>query len=152
MGSIWNDITSVFTAPGQLISSVVDFLKWIAWLFNPINWLRMVEFVTGLILLLVGFWALLSGSRSPTLASTGAGIGRVTRELTAASPAGRYARERRGRKMGAREGQREAARMEARRKATRTEREASARERAGRERRAREHARTHTTQRSKTRR
>lgn len=140
--SIWSDIEGVFVGPSSIISSTTDFMKWVAWIFSPISWLRMVEFLSGFVLMLMGLWALMSGSRSPTLASTGAGIARVTRDLAADTPAGRAARVRKGRKMGQREGQREAARMEARRHATRSERESSARERANRERRARQAART----------
>lgn len=139
--SIFDDIGSIITGPADVVNETIDFLKLAAWLVNPFNWLRMVEFVTGFVFMLMGMWALVSSSRSPTLASTGAGIARVTRAVGAATPAGRVMRERKGRRMGTREGQREAARMEARRKATRKEREASARERHGRERRAREHAR-----------
>lgn len=139
--SIWDDIGGVFTAPATAIQGVDDFVKFAAWIFSPLSWLRMVEFLAGFILMLTGMWALI-GNRSPTLASTGAGIARVTRNVAEATPAGRVARERRGRRMGSREGQREAARMQARREATRTEREASARERADRERRARQQART----------
>ena len=52
--SIWDDIGSVFTAPVDAITGVTDFLRLAGWIFNPINWLRMVEFVIGSIMVYVG--------------------------------------------------------------------------------------------------
>lgn len=140
--SIWSDVEGVFVGPASVISSANDFMKWVAWILSPISWIRMAEFVTGMILMMTGLWALLSGQRNPTLATSGAGLARVTRNVAAATPAGRVAREAQGARMGKREGQRESKRMEARRHATRSEREASAQERADRERRTRQNART----------
>lgn len=94
------------------IGSVTDFLSWIAWLFNPLNWLRLVEFIFGTILMFYGFHLLFQ--RRP-LSGTGAGIERVTRDVAAATPIGRAANIRRGRRMGRPEGQVEEGRLQGRR-------------------------------------
>lgn len=45
------------------VSDLGSFLKFIAWLFNPINLLRVVEFATGLFLFTLGFAATIQGIR-----------------------------------------------------------------------------------------
>lgn len=139
--SIWDDIGSVFSVPADAINGTVDFLKWIAWIFHPVNILRAVEFLAGMSMLYMGLRPYLQRSGAPTLASTGAGLQRVVTSALAPTPVGREMRAAQGARMGKREGQRESARMGARRAATRTEREASSRERHERETRNRQAAR-----------
>lgn len=126
--SIWDDITGVFTAPTDAVSSVSDFFKLAAWMINPLNWLRIVEFLTGMFFVGFGLYALMQ-STGRSRGGAGPDMGKVVRSIAMASPAGRTIRTRQGRKMGKREGQRESARMEARRHATRGERTRSAAER-----------------------
>ena len=123
---------------GSAITSTNDFLNFISWIFHPLSWLRMAEFLVGLLFFFAGLRPYLRSSGSPTLASTGAGLNRII----SATPAGRAMRIQQGRRMGTREGQREASRMQARREVTRSEREASARERHEREVRTRRAARS----------
>lgn len=46
-----------FSSISKAITSTLDLLKLMAWLFDPKNWLRSVEFVAGIILIGFGFWA-----------------------------------------------------------------------------------------------
>lgn len=94
------------------ISGIGDFLSWIAWMFNPLNWLRLAQFIVGMLLMFFGMYLLFQ--RRP-LSSSGAGIGRVSRQLAAFTPPGRALNVSRGRRMGRREGQVEAGRLEGRR-------------------------------------
>lgn len=129
----------VFSDVANAVTDVTDFLKFLGWIFYPLNWLRAVEFLTGLFLFSLGIRPYLQTGRS--LGATGSGLGRAVRSTLSATPAGREMRTVQGKRMGTREGQREAARMGARREATRTEREASSRERYERETRNRRNAR-----------
>lgn len=104
------DIQSV--GASAAIGGIPDFLAWIAWLFNPLNWLRLGEMILGVILFMSGLYFLFQ--RRP-LASTGAGIARVTSQLAAATPVGRATNVRRGRRQGRREGQIEEGRLAGRR-------------------------------------
>ena len=114
------------------IHSVSDFLQLISWIALPVNWLRAVEFLTGI--LLMGFGIMDTIKRnSPSLASTGAGIARVTKEVVEATPAGRELRMAKGTRAGTREGQVEHARLEARRASR--QREASREQQRGQRRR-----------------
>lgn len=129
----------VITAISGAINSTTDFLKLIAWLFDPHHILRAVEFVAGIVLTSWGLYILtrgMGGGRS------GASSHPVIRRAISVTPAGRAVRISQGRRMGRHEGQREAARMEERQKVTRPQREASARERQEINRNARESART----------
>lgn len=101
----------------DVINGVGDFLKWIAWLFNPINWLRAAEFTIGILLMGFGLWTVF---RARPLVSSGSGVQRVTRELAAATPVGRATNVARGRRMGRREGQIEHGRLEGRREQRKT--------------------------------
>ena len=90
--------------PGTIasgISSVVDFLKLIGWIFHPRNLLRAVEFLAGIVLMLFGVWAAIQaygekreGFNSGESALSRSGLGRVARELASATPEGRAARMR----------------------------------------------------------
>jgi hypothetical protein len=121
----------------DFISSPLDFLKWIAWMFHPLNWLRMAEFLIGTLLAGWGIYILTARSAR----GGGASSHPVIRSVLSATPAGRAARVARGRRMGRHEGQREAARMEARQRETRPQREASAVEREQINRNARQSVR-----------
>lgn len=58
--SAWNDTVGA-------MGSVVDFLKVMAWLVNPLTWLRAAEFLAGFVLMLAGlfFYGSATGGRSP---------------------------------------------------------------------------------------
>lgn len=81
------------------VNSVVDFLKLLAWIINPVNILRAVEFLVGLALMTFGFQAMLqaygerkegfSTSENPISRS---GLGRISRELVSATPQARAAK------------------------------------------------------------
>lgn len=122
--------TPVPTAPGAKyptspapfgldFSAITDFLNYAAWILHPLNWLRMVEFMVGLIL---------GGIGIGLLARRGGGGG-ITRRVVSLTPAGRTIRRIEGTRMGRHEGQREAARMRARQEETREVRRESAIER-----------------------
>lgn len=72
------------------INSVTDFLKMMAIVLNPYNWLRAIEFLTGLVLMGFGIWAAIQGRgeraegfQTSESALSRSGFGRVTRELAA---------------------------------------------------------------------
>lgn len=131
------DASTVVSDAGSAISSVGDFLSYIAWIFHPLNVLRVVEFIAGFNLFIVGVYVLVRsrGGRSGATSSP------IVRRAIQASPAGRVVRVRQGRRMGRYEGQREAARMEARQAETRSQRESSAIERQEINRNARQSVR-----------
>jgi hypothetical protein len=81
-----------FTAISDAITSALDFMKFIAWIFSPDHLLRAVEFATGLVLMLFGLHAAMQGrgeQASGVLGGEGvltrSGIGRVAAELGAAA-------------------------------------------------------------------
>lgn len=125
LSNIPKDISTI----GSSITSVSDFLSYIAWIFYPANLLRAVEFVLGIVLILFG----LTKFR---------GIGGFGRAAISATPVGRIIRVRQGTRMGRYEGQREAARMRARQAETRGARQESAYEREVTARDARRRARS----------
>lgn len=100
------------------IQSVQDFLSYISWLFHPLNFLRMGEFILGFITMAYGIWLLTS--------RPGRGLAHT---IVSATPVGRTIRVTQGARMGRREGQREAARMRARQSETYSARQESAVER-----------------------
>ena len=110
-----------FSGLTDAIGSVVDFLKWIAWLFHPANILRAVEFIVGILMMAWGLKMMTQPRHGQPR--------HVLRDVIGATFIGRKLRQREGRRMGTREGQRESARMAARREQTREERSASAHER-----------------------
>jgi len=58
--SAWNDTVGA-------IGSVTDFLKVMAWLVNPLTWLRAVEFLAGFVLMVLGlfYYGSAAAGRSP---------------------------------------------------------------------------------------
>lgn len=120
--SVPHDVSVGVDDAGKLIGSVGDFLSFIAWLFHPLNWLRMVEMVWGTILMGIGLYMLTRRGGSGS-------VGATARRIVSITPAGREIRMVQGRRMGRHEGQREAARMEARQRETLSQRRESARER-----------------------
>lgn len=57
-GGIPNPL-ALFGSVGKTIKSTNDFLKWIAWIFHPLNLLRIVEFWAGFNFIVMGFIAIL---------------------------------------------------------------------------------------------
>jgi hypothetical protein len=121
-----------YGAFGLSFGALTDFLGYIGWLFHPLNWLRLVEFITGMALIGWGIY-MLTQRRGTTGNITG-----TARRIISMTPAGREIRMAQGRRMGRHEGQREAARMEARQAETLGARQRSARERVQINRNARE--------------
>lgn len=85
----------LFAASAAAITSPLDFLKFIAWIFHPQNILRAVEFVVGLILMIFGFNAALQargerieGFSTSEGALTRSGLGRVATALGQAARGG----------------------------------------------------------------
>ena len=109
-------VESVFSSIVDAIETPLDFLKWIAWIFHPVNILRGVEFLTGGVLMAFGFHTALKGSaRSRRRARrslgrgaqrTSSGIKRTVSNVASVTPAGRVAREARGRRAGKRSARR----------------------------------------------
>lgn len=74
------------------VNGVGDFLKLLAWIINPVNILRMVEFLVGLTLMSFGFQAMLQAygeGKEGFVTSEGSlsrsGLGRVSREVAHAA-------------------------------------------------------------------
>lgn len=62
----------LFKDAGATVNSVGDFLKWIAWIFHPLNILRVVEFISGMQIIIMGFVAVLAswkGASAETVVS-----------------------------------------------------------------------------------
>lgn len=88
-----NDIPNpldLFTGLSDGINGIVDFLKLLAWIINPVNILRMVEFLLGVGIMAFGIQAAIQGhGESAEGFDTGeaaisrSGLGRVSRELAA---------------------------------------------------------------------
>lgn len=85
----------LFAATASAITSPLDFLKFIAWIFHPRNILRAVEFVVGITLMVFGFHAALQGRgekiegfSTSEGALTRSGLGRVATELGNATRSG----------------------------------------------------------------
>jgi len=47
-------VGTLFTSASDAITDLTDFLKFIAWILSPISWLRMVEFLVGIGLMVFG--------------------------------------------------------------------------------------------------
>lgn len=58
LGAIPNPL-DFFKGAGKAINSGKDFMKWIAWIFHPLNILRIVEFWAGFNFIIMGFVAML---------------------------------------------------------------------------------------------
>lgn len=76
--SILDDIGSIFTGPVDAIQDAVSFFQWIGWLFNPVNWLRMVEFVVGAIMFAIG---LNMAVKQRTGVNVGGSVKRFTKDV-----------------------------------------------------------------------
>lgn len=86
----------LFKPLADSVDSVVDFLKILAWIINPVNILRAVEFLVGLTLMAFGLQAMMQAygeKKEGFVTSEGAlsrsGLGRVSKELAAAIPQAR---------------------------------------------------------------
>lgn len=66
------------------IHDAKDFFKLLAWIINPVNILRMVEFLSGLVIMAFGFHSILRNNGT-TDAISQSGLGRVSRELSGAA-------------------------------------------------------------------
>lgn len=86
-GTVAGDIVggpeAVWSALVGSVSDVTDFLKAALWLVNPLNWLRALETLTGLVLIVVSILVALKAED----AAVGLGIGRVAKEAGAATAA-----------------------------------------------------------------
>jgi hypothetical protein len=85
----------LLAATAAAITSPLDFLKFIAWIFHPRNILRAVEFVVGIILMIFGFHAAMQargerieGFTTSEGALTRSGLGRVATALGQATRGG----------------------------------------------------------------
>ena len=106
--SIWNTFTGDLSGAATVVNDSVSFMDLLAkFLFNPYEWLRAVEFVTGMIIMAMGLRVTIidNGSRSRRS---------ITRALIADSPVGRAQRMAAGHRAGVHEGQTEHARLKAR--------------------------------------
>jgi hypothetical protein len=93
LGSVWG---SLGVPGGGLlpdVGGIGDFLKTAVWLLNPDNWLRMVEFLAGFLLLFVGSLRLmdmlLGSSPASEIAAT---VAPVRKAVERATPTGRLAK------------------------------------------------------------
>lgn len=82
----------LFKGLSTSVNSVTDFLKILAWIINPVNILRMVEILIGLVLMGFGFQAMLQaygekreGFTTGENPLSRSGLGRVSREVAAAA-------------------------------------------------------------------
>lgn len=79
LGDIWNwgnrPASEIFNLPNPL-EPLADLVKLFIWLFSPINWLRMIEFVMGVALLLLGIATLVVefAKRSSTTGRLASGV------------------------------------------------------------------------------
>lgn len=94
----------LFSGPADAIGAVVDFLKWIAWIFHPRNILRVVEFITGATIMLVGVHTMVQVYRDAPSEGAAPRAGRGLREAAgeglARTPVGRATRAASGRRAG----------------------------------------------------
>lgn len=102
-------IAGILEGAADSVNSVTDFLKWIAWIFHPLNILRTVEFLVGFQLILVGIWVMVQHWRG---ADAQAPM-RLLGEAASMTPPGRTLRVARGKRLG-----KSLARSETRRKQT----------------------------------
>lgn len=95
---ILSDIPNPFTFVGNLISGIGDvasFLKYLAWVLNPANILRMVEVLLGIGMMAFGIQSAVQGRseaaegfQTGEAAISRSGLGRVAREVAAAAMPG----------------------------------------------------------------
>lgn len=74
-------IGSVYSGASDVVNGVEDFLKLIAWILNPVTWLRAVEFLTGIGLMGFGIHMSLTSFKNAT-GTVGTGIGFVKKSRT----------------------------------------------------------------------
>lgn len=118
----FDPIGKVFSGPLGAVKDVGSFLKWIAWIFSPLNILRVVEFTTGLTIMGIGLHTAVEFHRN---APSEPAIKRTAKKIVAATPPGRAARLATARRSG-----RESARVQVRVEENRAEfRRARTRER-----------------------
>jgi hypothetical protein len=107
----WNELEGDIKGPEEVISDGVSFMDFMTkFALNPFQWMRGVEFITGIVMMGFGIRAL-----SYTAQRVSGDADRITRSIVAATPIGRQVRMARGRRQGTREGQVEHARLQARR-------------------------------------
>lgn len=71
LAAFWDHLSvpnplDLFKGAGKAIHGVTDFLKWIAWIFHPLNVLRVVEFLAGFNIMIAGFVAIIMAWRGAT--------------------------------------------------------------------------------------
>lgn len=88
----------LFKDAAGVVNDTKDFLKWIAWIFHPRNVLRVVEFFTGLTLIILGIHTAIQVHRDgETVFSAGK---KAAGNAAAATPVGRAARVAKGARAG----------------------------------------------------
>jgi len=95
--------------PLGAISDTLDFLKFISWLFHPLNILRAVEFLTGMTFIYVGLRELMGIMRRSSATHRTSLVGSIT-GLFKKTPWGRAASEASARRRGRRAGELQAER------------------------------------------
>lgn len=94
----------LFSDPANAIKDTQSFLKWIAWLFHPVNVLRAVEFVTGFTLLIIGVQSMAEVWRGDPqqsiIARTGRATKRTASDAVSVTPVGRARRVQQAAKAG----------------------------------------------------
>jgi len=96
-------------ASALAIQNVTDFLKFISWLFHPMNILRAVEFLVGMALIIVGLKELMNLARRSSATHRTSITGSI-RSLFGKTPVGRAQQVSRARKRGKRAGELQAER------------------------------------------
>ena len=111
--------SNVISSAANAITSVTDFLAWIAWIFHPLNLLRAVEFLTGFALFMYGISTLMSHARHNARTHRSS-VRSIFSGIFALTPADRVKYAIRGRQQGKRDVAYREARHRARGKATGT--------------------------------
>ncbi len=73
-GTVWNDTVGA-------VNGVVDFLKAMLWLVNPLTWLRAVEALFGFVLIVAGVLWLIGADKELTSGGGAAGLASLAAEL-----------------------------------------------------------------------
>jgi len=103
------DTSNPMLAVPNAIGSSLDFLKWIAVIFHPLNLLRAVEFLTGMAVMFYGVSTLMHGMRRSSMTHRTTITGMVS-SLFGKSPIGRAAKRASARRRGRRAGELQAER------------------------------------------
>lgn len=121
------DEAKTLKGPEAIITDGASFMDLLTrWLLNPMQWMRGVEFLSGMVVMYIGFRQIVPSSGGYGPANS------IVRTVAADTPLGRMARVTKGARAGRHEGQVEQARLDAR-KASR-QREAARTQRAGQSR------------------